>query len=288
MKGNKKYENFFGTFFDDLMFTPAKLQKLNSITKYPSILTYHNLGQKGSLVDSLVEDKHFDEHDVYITEKIDGTNSRVVFCTDDHGSVEDYIIGSREELLYACGDRIITDKQGIVNNMKDVAGTITILGEGKLLPNHLYCLYGETYGGNINGHKHYTGYGSYGIRIFDMWNMKLSDIEEMIEDSDLNRISSWREHGGQPFVHVDKLAEFCEEYSLDRVPYLSIVPGTQIPLTLQEVWDWMQQFQRSVATIDGGAVGMSEGVVVRYGDRSLIRKIRFEDYEKTKKRGLIK
>ena len=281
-------KTFFGTFFDDLMFTPTKLQKLNSITKYPSILTYHNLGQKGSLVDSLVEDKHFDERDVYITEKIDGTNSRVIICTDEHGSVEDYIIGSREELLYARGDRIITDKQGIVNNMKWIADTIALLGERKLLPNRIYCLYGETYGGNINGHKHYTGYGSYGIRIFDMWDMPISYIDEMIEDKDLDRISSWREHGGQPFAHVNKLAEFCDEYSLTRVPYLEVIPGTEIPTTLQGVWDWMQKFQKSVATIDSGAVGMSEGIVVRYGDRSLIRKIRFEDYERTKRRGLIK
>ena len=277
--------SFLGTFFDELMWTPAKMHKLNSITKYPSILTYHNLGQKGSLVDSLVEDRSFDEGGVFITEKIDGTNSRIIFCTDEHGSVEDYIIGSREELLYARGDRIITDKQGIVDNMKPIADTVALLGEKKLLPNHLY---GETYGGNINGHKHYTGHGSYGIRIFDMWNIQISYIDEMIEDMDLNRISSWREHGGQPFEHVNDLARFCDEYDLTAVPYLEVIHGKEIPTTLQGVWDWMQKFQRSVATIDGGAVGMSEGVVVRYGDRSLIRKIRFEDYERTKKRGLIK
>jgi hypothetical protein len=121
-----------------------------------------------------------------------------------------------------------------------------------------------------------------------MWNMQLSYIDEMIEDKDINTISSWREHGGQPFVHVNKLAEFCDEYDLTIVPYLEVIPGNEIPLTLQEVWDWMQKFQKSIAKIDPGAVGMSEGVVVRYGDRSLIRKIRFEDYERTKRRGLIK
>ena len=48
------------TFFDDVMlFDIDGLRKLNSITKYPSILTYHNLGPRGSLVDSLVEDKDF-------------------------------------------------------------------------------------------------------------------------------------------------------------------------------------------------------------------------------------
>ena len=31
------------------------LQKLNSMTKYPSILTYHELGDKGMLQESLCE-----------------------------------------------------------------------------------------------------------------------------------------------------------------------------------------------------------------------------------------
>ena len=62
------------TFINEILtYENDGLRKLNSITKYPSILTYHNLGQRGSLVNSLVEDKHFDKHrSIYITEKIDG------------------------------------------------------------------------------------------------------------------------------------------------------------------------------------------------------------------------
>lgn len=278
---------FHGTFFDELLFDNEKLQKLNSITKYPSILTYHNLGPKGSLVDSLVEDRSFDERDVYITEKIDGTNSRIIFCTDEHGTVEDYIIGSREELLFARGDRIINNAQGIVNNMRPIAQTVFLTGDGKLLPNHLYCLYGETYGGNINGHKQYSGHGNYSVRIFDVWCMSISYVDEMIQEKSASAISTWREHGGQPFESVDKLAEFCNKFDLTIVPYLSVIKGNDIPTTLQGVWDWMQRYADSVAKIDGDGKGMSEGIVVRYGNRSLIRKIRFEDYQRTKRLGLI-
>ena len=73
--------------------------KLNSLTKYPSILTYHELGTKGGLKEGLVEGKSFAGQEVYITEKVDGTNGRVVFATNDKGEVVDYLLGSRENLL---------------------------------------------------------------------------------------------------------------------------------------------------------------------------------------------
>lgn len=265
------------------------LRKLNSITKYPSILTYHNLGPKGSLVDSLVENMSFENKPIYITEKIDGTNSRIVFITDANGAAVDYIIGSREELLFARGDRIINPALGVVNNLKPVADAIVLLSDGNipLMPNTMYCLYGETYGGNINGAKQYSGHGAYGIRFFDMWQTPLDHVEDLLQ-MDIDQISRWREHSGQPFVCVDVLKEFCDKFDLNRVPYIRETVGTEIPHDLQGVWDWMQEFATSTAQIDSDGKGMSEGVVVRYADRSLIRKIRFEDYMRTKKLGLIK
>lgn len=275
------------TFLNEILLNVNGLQKINTMTKYPSILTYHNLGPRGSLVDSLVEDTHFDEREVYITEKIDGTNSRAVMFTDETGTVVDYLIGSREDLLYAMGDRVVIDTMGIVAEMKQIADTIKLLGEGKLEPNSMYCVYGETYGGKINAHKQYSGHNAFGLRLFDMFIMPNDKVSEML-DNDITIISSWREHAGQPFKTVEYLADFCAHYYLDRVPYIKRIYGNEIPTDLQGVWDWMQEFKTSIAKIDGDGVGNSEGVVVRYNDRSLIRKIRFEDYQRTKKIGLIK
>lgn len=265
------------------------LRKLNTITKYPSILTYHNLGPKGSLVDSLVEDRNFENKPIFITEKIDGTNSRIVFITGANGEVVDYIIGSREELLFAFGDRIVNPALGVVNNLKPIADTVMLLSDGNapLNPNSMYCVYGETYGGNINGAKQYSGHGTYGIRFFDMWQMPLDHVLDLME-MPIDKISNWREHAGQPFAHVDVLERFCGDFGLVRVPYIRETVGTEIPNDLQGVWEWMQEFANSDAKIDTDGKGMSEGVVVRYADRSLIRKIRFEDYMRTKKMGLIK
>ena len=280
------------TFFDDVMlFDIDGLRKLNSITKYPSILTYHNLGPRGSLVDSLVEDKDFRNTEIYITEKIDGANSRIVFSVDENGEIEDFFIGSREDLLFAKGDRIINPALGIVKNMKEIADTVTLLADKKLgnalAPNSVYCLYGETYGGKINNAKQYSTLGNYGVRIFDLWVMPHEEMEKLL-DLNIDQIASWREHAGQPFVDVEALERFCEMFTIPRVPYIRKAKGNEIPLDLQGVWEWMQEFAQSNAAIDATAQLGSEGIVVRIGDRSLIRKIRFEDYARTKKIGLIK
>lgn len=83
--------------------------KLNSATKYPSIETYHRL-EKGILQEeaTLFEDLTIG------TEKVNGTNGRIVFMPDG----KDYCIGSREHLLYAKGDRVIRTTEGIVAALK--------------------------------------------------------------------------------------------------------------------------------------------------------------------------
>lgn len=54
------------------------LSKLNSATKYPSILTYHVIGAKGILQDDVLT--YFPAATTLIgTEKIDGTNARMIF-----------------------------------------------------------------------------------------------------------------------------------------------------------------------------------------------------------------
>ena len=280
------------SFFDEIaLFNIDGLHKLNSLTKYPSILTYHNLGPRGSLVDSLVEDKDFRGSEVYITEKIDGTNSRILFSVDEDGEVEDFMIGSREDLLFAKGDRIVNPALGIVKNMKSIADSVNLLADSRigngLIPNTVYCLYGETYGGKINNAKQYSSIGNYAVRVFDLWIMPQDKVAELL-DMSIDHIASWREHGGQPFVDVDELAAFCEKFYIPRVPYIRKAMGEEIPTNLQGVWEWMQEFSRSAAGIDESAQLSSEGVVVRLKDRSLIRKIRFEDYARTKKMGLIK
>src|SRR5262249_26329407 len=85
------------------------LVKLNSMTKYPSIPTYHLLGEKGALLDERVA---FAGR-VLGSEKVDGTNGRVIFLPDGC-----WIVGSREELLLARGDLIGNPALGIADALK--------------------------------------------------------------------------------------------------------------------------------------------------------------------------
>lgn len=244
------------------------LDKLNSATKYPSILTYHNLGEKGSLLGTLVEDKDFWLEDTcYITEKIDGTNARIILYDND------YIIGSREELLYAQYDRITNPQLGIVDTVRN------LIGEAVLSSNFsLRVIYGEVYGGNVSGaSKQYTTNKSLGFRVFDMAEIPMSILEETPD-----KISSWREHQGQLFANVTQMKTFAGRCGLKTVPYITTILGREIPRGRKHIFEFLQQFAETKAGID--VSGKAEGIVVRNFDRSLIRKMRFEDYERTAKR----
>lgn len=96
------------------------LRAINSLTKYPSILTYHALGDRGRVSDRVQVD--FGTDPVLVTEKIDGTNARII-CRDG-----DYLIGSREELLHARGDRVHNPAMGIVDAMRPIADRMRVVG----------------------------------------------------------------------------------------------------------------------------------------------------------------
>ena len=59
--------------------TKIDLALLNSMTKYPSIPTYHTLDPKNG---ALSEPASAFEGDVIGTEKVDGTNSRIILTPD--------------------------------------------------------------------------------------------------------------------------------------------------------------------------------------------------------------
>ncbi|HJU39830.1 MAG TPA: hypothetical protein VJ724_09680 [Tahibacter sp.] len=111
------------------------LQRLNSLTKYPSIPTYHTLDPKNG---GLVEEAVRFAGDVVATEKIDGTNARLV-CLPD-GS---YVLGSREELLYARGDLIGNPALGIVEALKPLAESLA----HPVSASAITVFYAEVYGG---------------------------------------------------------------------------------------------------------------------------------------------
>lgn len=242
------------------------LGKLNSATKYPSIPTYHEM-DRGTLSEPAIE---FDGS-VICTEKVDGTNGRIVLMPDG-----DYYIGSREELLHARGDRVINPAQGIVAALKPIADRL-IGGEGER--HHLHVFYLEVYGHKIGAAaKQYTRAGQVGARMFD-----LAFIEPATLDWDAERIASWRDGGGQRFAREATLLRASEEENIPIVPRLVSLYGSDLPDTIEMTHDWLKlHLPYTRVALDGA--GESEGIVLRSPDRKTIAKARFEDYERTAKR----
>lgn len=255
------------------------LDKLNSATKYPSIETYHVLGERGSLTEEVGPFAGIDpREEVVLTEKVDGTNIRIVLLPDG-----DWFVGIREELIYARGDRIVP-------NTLNGAAHVAILyaeaasrrwTEGADYPHHLQVFFFEVYGSKIGGAaKNYTKGTEMGARLFDLAFVPLGRLDKEREE-----IASWRDHGGQTFATEDTVLRAAEALEMGYTPRLGTVRSDSLPTTLEGMQGWMEQMLPSTrVALSDDALGRPEGIVLRTRDRSVIAKARFEDYDRTLKR----
>jgi hypothetical protein len=242
------------------------LRALNSLTKYPSISTYHALGEKGRLT----EDRMPLSGRVIAREKIDGTNARILLTPDG------YYLGSREELLHFQGDRIWNPALGIVEALRPIAEVLQRPNAASVV------FYGEVYGGNVTpASKQYTGQRAVGFRLFDV--ATLPDWRERIEQPP-EQIAAWREGGGQAFLHEDDLRIMADRSDLALCPPVYDGDASAIPTEHAAVLAWLREHIRdSLARLDESGGGKPEGVVIRTADRKTTVKVRYEDYERTLK-----
>lgn len=244
-----------------------ELAKLNSLTKYPSIPTYHTLDPRnGGLVEEVVA---FDGL-VIGTEKIDGTNARIICLPDGN-----YLLGSREELLYAKGDLIGNPALGIVDALKDVAERLS-----DATGDNITVYYVEVYGGKVTAaSKHYTSEQRVSFRLFDV--AVIDEYDALLSQS-AQQLSVWRESGGQMFVGEEALQEIATQKALTLTPRLFTLKGSELPTSIEAAHAFLQQhLPLSLCTLDTAASGRPEGIVLRAPDRSQIAKARYEDYERT-------
>lgn len=242
-----------------------RLPFINSATKYPSINTYHVLGERGRLTDEVTTFSG----PVHLTEKVDGTNARIVIDRDG-----DYVIGEREGLLYARGDRVTNPSLGIVEALRDfVDHTDLAPSNGDL---RVYFL--EVYGGKIGqAHKQYTSGGLFGFRLFDVAHIP-SDVLAWPREG----IAAWRDSGGQSFATEDELLAIAAKANIPTVPRLATTEAGDLPVSISETYDWLGSLlPKTNVALDDGAKGNPEGIVLRSFDRSTIRKARFVDYKRT-------
>jgi hypothetical protein len=254
----------------------ANLRAINSITKYPSIPTYHTLDSRNG---GLLEERVPFTGPVIGTEKVDGTNARVIVLPD--GS---YLLGSREELLYAQGDLLGNPALGIAEALRPLAdarplGDLDGIGD----PGTIRVLYLEVYGWKIGGAaKHYTRTPQVGWRLFDV--ALIEDWAPML-DWPAERISAWREAGGQTWAGEERIAGAATAVGADVTPRLLTVDAAALPADVEATRAWLAEHAPATrVALDGAEPGMAEGVVLRTPDRSVIAKARFQDYDRTLRR----
>ena len=248
------------------------LNKLNSMTKYPSIPTYHTLSPKdGCLEEPVVE---FPKSTVYATEKLDGTNSRVILMPDDK-----FLIGSRKEFLCYGDDIIYNQSLGIVDIMRDTAEKISLKRD---VHEYIMVFFFESYGKGINSKAYSTKSTSH--RMFDIAFISEDQFKDMIEWP-IEKISAWRENGGQSFFSIDKQRDIAKVIGIETVPDVLEIGADFMPKTLEDALKFLEDnIPSTQAAIDDSGKGDPEGLVFRSSDRKVIAKARYEDYKKTFKK----
>lgn len=245
------------------------LARYNSMTKYPSIPTYHAMTQKGILTEEVQVPFQGPQGPVVVTEKVDGCNVRII-CGPD-GSV---IVGSREELLWEIDDLLYNPSQGIVAGLREL-----VLREftNQLGFDTVTVYYGEFYGRGVGAAaREYTTAGNTGFRLFDV--ATIHDYGEVLSRSP-EEIARWRVHTGPSWVPWNLLADVAAAHHISVVPVLAELDAAALPCSVRDADDWLLQLQgRSACVLDEQAGGFPEGVVVRTVDRKSIAKLRREDY----------
>ncbi len=240
--------------------------KLNTLTKYPSILTLHQLGEKGALLEGFTTPLEGER--MYATEKVDGTNVRMLSFAGE------YILGSREFLLHHNNDLFFDPAQGIVEYIRG-------LNIKPFPTNALTVFYGELYGGKIHANSKNYGTSAVGFRLFDVATFDdLSILEEPLPS-----ISKWREREtesgmiyGQKFISRTQLKNVWGE-DLELVPEIPFELGDMSHETI--LANMKSAIPQTQVALTDSALLKPEGLVLRNEDRTKIVKIRFEDYEKT-------
>ncbi|MBI4449793.1 hypothetical protein HY634_01930 [Candidatus Uhrbacteria bacterium] len=282
------------------------LDQLDSATKYPSIDTLHVLDERQRATDALTEIgarfADVDPRDHAHTEKVDGMGVRILLLRSVHPPhalrdiltpltcvanvrQEDWIIGARDHLVAARGDRIPNPLEGVAERFGPIAERLLerwLIDSGTGPDIALIAVYLEFYGGKIGRRaQHYAADGSRGCRAFDIRMMTADDCAAVVRMT-VEEIASRREHGTLPgrWLFDDERRAWCARFDIPHVPTLTV--SRPIPTSPTDTLAWLHDVvgDRTRVAIGEHAPGRPEGVVVRTPDRSRIVKVAFDPYER--------
>lgn len=257
----------------------AFLDFTNRATKYPSIATYHPINggmlQAGSPNVIGLDDGP----KLLVTEKVDGTNARVIIT--DRGT----FIGSREELLTRIGDVVPSTSLGIVKALRGVAENW--IANMPREPHGVTVIYCEVFGGKIgNNARHYTAADTDVFhRVLDV-AMFTYEQWESLEQMTPETLSVWREADtdGSPMGSRWATEAQLMKWELDGMfmfaPRLDVVSIADVPTTVEETHKWLRANYGSSVASRASEAKPAEGIVLRTPSRKHIYKLRFADYMK--------
>lgn len=249
------------------------LAKLNSLTKYPSIPTWHVLDGKGVLTDSATTVDAGTAF--YLTEKVDGTNGRIVRLG------RSWWIGSR--------DNLIASNDGSVNAVKNpleqaIVDTLKPIADRLRTTDFVVVWFFEVFGANIGdaSREYAPRNGEVSCRLFD--RAVIADSASILNTMNPEQISSWRKRGGQTFDSLVSLRWSYTEIEdlVLAVPFLGIAYASEMPVTLEDGRPFIEKWigKKTRCALDPAALGRPEGIVARTADRRVIVKLRLSDYDK--------
>ncbi len=242
-------------------------EKIDTLTKFPSILTLHRMGDKGRLTLDITTP--LDGEVMEATEKIDGTNTRIICYGDE------YLVGARDFILHHSDDLYYATDQGIVDGLK-------ALGIKPPKFDKFTVIYGEFYGGKVTANSKWYGTDAVGFRVFAV---AVYDDLSILERTRAE-ISRWREREtesgiiyGQKFVTREEAIELLPNFE-----FTPVVPFDLGDMSMVTILKNMKEaISQTRVALSEKASKRAEGLVLSNANRTKVVKLRFEDYERTLK-----
>jgi len=255
------------------------MDQLNGMTKYPSIYPIHLREMKGKkmlMIDKKVHNLR--SKDFFITEKIDGTNIRIII--DKKNNV---VIGGRNDLLAYSKDILVQNKNNVIDVLNEYLtwSNIRELQESSIFNKiDLLVLYGELFGEGIQ--KKGKFYGKKNFRLFAARSFNEEKVNTILRIKRKNWHFLRRQNSFNPFLNFASVNNIAIILEMDYVPVQDITININKLQTIDQVQRLLTQFKDSqlANTRVEGLVLHSKGDYkhVTEGMNFASFKLKFSDY----------
>lgn len=286
----------------DELVTKYNFDKINALTRYPSILDYHQIEDEKATNKLATRDyqpipPQPEKMPIVIKELVDGDVIRIISIDND------FFIGDNTDMIHARGDRIISNPR-IVPMYKALN---SFFGANMTNNERLMVLIAVCYGGELS-----PIYKSNEIKcvLLEGYTLKLNDVISLCRDNEIEAIQKWVDTLHQPFWSIKTLTRFCTACNLEPLPILKETTLNSIPTEITDMKELINQYKYSslfteteVKTKENKKLDTktptiniddiekdddieflfnnkipSKGIVIRSLDRTYIRKVNFKHY----------